>query len=841
VERGFRLFLFLLLLFACVLWWFLPRPARVTRDREGKRTRIVVSVLAGGLERDLQLWRALEAEFERTAPAIDIKMIRGGAERKLDTMIAGGVAPDVIALEPSLFGRYVRSGVLADLTSFLETAPELARDLEEGGDFFRFAADAFRHKGRMWALPAWYVNFFVFYNKDLFDKYGVPYPDSNWDWEGFRRRALALTRDRFGNPVRIPKRNEKGEVERDERGFTVYVPNPRSDGKAVEFGLYYAWWQHGVESFIRQNDGVVIAEAGTAKERVCFSDPRTVEALHFLYDLNWKDGVTPTATRTPGVSPLAKFKTGKLAMYGPFGVFALIDFRQEIKDFAWDVAPPPRGLSGVRASAVIPTGFAITARSRVKEAAFRFLRFLSGRRGLAIAARWPVFIPARRSIALSEKYFLKPGGYPAHPRFMVDDVTARWRDPRTGKERTGYAFIPASASERYEDVYDVINSHLLDLLFYNRWTPREAAARIDREAARVMAWTRAYEGGKGRDARLVLFLVPACALALALAGVGFCLFKFRRLPAPERREALYGYLFISPWLLGFLLLTAGPILFSFALSFCRWSSLGSLREARFIGLDNYLIALRGEDPKFYAAFTATLRYALASVPLGLFFGLGLSLLMNARLRGIRFWRTVYFLPSVVPAVAVAVLCGYLFSPERGWINYVLRGLGFRETPDWFGSTALFLGIPVAMWVFILMSLWTVGGTMIIYLGSLQGIPTELYEAARIDGAGRVRSFFHVTLPLISPILLFNLIMGIIGSFQVFTQAYVLNDGEGGVGDVNLFYVLHLFREAIRRYRFGYGCALAWLLFLVILFLTLSVFRTSRFWVYSEGSRDERTR
>jgi multiple sugar transport system permease protein len=217
-------------------------------------------------------------------------------------------------------------------------------------------------------------------------------------------------------------------------------------------------------------------------------------------------------------------------------------------------------------------------------------------------------------------------------------------------------------------------------------------------------------------------------------------------------------------------------------------------------------------------------------------------------RGIAVFRTLYYVPAILPSVAAAVLWWHLFHQRSGWVNRVLDALNFG---NWLPAAAARLGLqsyPVA-WladptvtplVFVALSLWTVGGSMIIYLAGLQSIPTQLYEAAAIDGAGRRQQLRHVTLPLLSPVIFFNLIMGLIGSFQVFNAAFVLFDGETGPGDSALFYGLHLFREAFFKYRLGYASALAWLLFAIILAMTALVFKSSPLWVHYETTRRRAT-
>jgi multiple sugar transport system permease protein len=220
-------------------------------------------------------------------------------------------------------------------------------------------------------------------------------------------------------------------------------------------------------------------------------------------------------------------------------------------------------------------------------------------------------------------------------------------------------------------------------------------------------------------------------------------------------------------------------------------------------------------------------YSFGSVPLTIVLSMIIAMLLNQRIVGLSYWRTVYFLPSVVSGVAVAMLWSLLFSPQAGLINRTLALVGIQG-PSWLGSPDW------ALPSLILMSLWGVGGGMVLYLAGLQGIPTELYEAAEIDGANAWHRFRNVTIPMMSPVLLFTLVMGVIGSFQVFTQVYVMTGG--GPAKATLVYGLHLYRQAFQSLQMGYGSAMAWLLFLVILVLTGLIFRSSPAWVYFEAER-----
>jgi len=289
---------------------------------------------------------------------------------------------------------------------------------------------------------------------------------------------------------------------------------------------------------------------------------------------------------------------------------------------------------------------------------------------------------------------------------------------------------------------------------------------------------------------------------------------------PAFREASFFYLCVSPWIIGFIVFTAGPLIASILISFTRWDFLS---PSVFIGLKNYQDTLN--DELFFKSFQVTTVYTLLSVPLGLIGGLAVAWLMNQKLRGIAIFRTFLYLPSVIAGVAVALLWQWIFNPNYGLINAMLALIGIHG-PNW---------IYAEDWVipsYVIMSLWNVGAPMIIYLAALQSVPTEIYEASAIDGANALRKFWSITLPLISPVILLNLIIGIINSFQIFTSVYIMT--QGGPNNGSLFFVLYIYRHAFQYFNIGYASALAWILFIVIMIFTLIIFRTSRSWVYYEG-------
>jgi len=295
-----------------------------------------------------------------------------------------------------------------------------------------------------------------------------------------------------------------------------------------------------------------------------------------------------------------------------------------------------------------------------------------------------------------------------------------------------------------------------------------------------------------------------------------------RLSGYRWREVLDGYLAIAPWLVGLLGLVLGPMLGSLVLTFTRWDLFS---PPSWVGLANWHRLL--QDPLVWTSLWNTAYYTFLGVPLTMAVALTGALLLHAPLRLQALFRTAFYLPSVMPAVANAVLWFWIFNPEVGLANSLLR----------------MLGLPGLQWIFdpvtskpslILMNLWTTGNTMIIFLAGLQGIPQSLYEAALVDGAGWWQRFRHVTVPMLSPVILFNLVMGIIGSFQVFTNAYLLTDG--GPAHSTLFTVLYIYQLGFERFDMGYASTVAWLLFVVILAFTLLQLRLSNQWVYYEGLR-----
>jgi len=294
----------------------------------------------------------------------------------------------------------------------------------------------------------------------------------------------------------------------------------------------------------------------------------------------------------------------------------------------------------------------------------------------------------------------------------------------------------------------------------------------------------------------------------------------------QAKRSLWGYLFLLPWLLGLIIFIIGPILASFVLSFTAYDVISA---PTFIGLENYRKAFTGDD-LFWPSLGRTFEFAIAVVPLGILGSLGLAMLLNRGMHGTNIFRTVFFIPSLTPAAALALLWLWLFHPTIGPINMALAIIGLPG-PGWLTDSHW------ALPALIIISLWaTVGGnTMLIFLAGLQGVPQSLVEAAELDGAGRWAKFRHVTLPMISPTMLFNLILGVIGALKVFTLAFVATNG--GPSYATWFFALHIYQQAFAYFKMGYGSALAWIFVILLLIFTTAQLRLSRRWVYYAGGSE----
>ena len=302
--------------------------------------------------------------------------------------------------------------------------------------------------------------------------------------------------------------------------------------------------------------------------------------------------------------------------------------------------------------------------------------------------------------------------------------------------------------------------------------------------------------------------------------------RVKRVVSVSQRETRWGYVFLSPWIIGFLVFTLLPMLASLVFSVTNYNPIHP-DQLRFIGLANYT-RLFG-DAVVLKAVGVTLRFAAISLPLSIVIPLGLAALVNSKnLFAKNIFRTLFYMPYMIPVVAGVMIWGGILNSDSGWLNYILKAVFGIEGPAWLTSET---------WVvpaLVIMGFWGYGNAMLTMLAGMQNVPTELYEAATVDGANPVQKFFSITVPMITPIIFYNLVLALIGSFQYFTQAYIIGNGRGDPNNATLFYNLYLYKTAFAHLEMGYGSTLAWAMFVVVLILTIILFQTSKRWVYYAG-------
>ncbi len=294
----------------------------------------------------------------------------------------------------------------------------------------------------------------------------------------------------------------------------------------------------------------------------------------------------------------------------------------------------------------------------------------------------------------------------------------------------------------------------------------------------------------------------------------------------QKRENRHGYLFVMPWIAGFFLFTLIPMIFSAVLSLCEWNIVTGLSTIKFVNFNNYIKLFH--DANFYQSLKVTFKFCLITIPFYQILSLMIAFMLTLDIKWMKSLRLVYFLPTVIPTIAATMIWQRLLAQD-GILNDMLSVFGI-------GGISWLTDRHTALYALMIMGVWGIGNTMIIYLSGLQGVSDELKEAAKIDGAKGYQIFFRITIPMISPTIFFNVVMAVIGSFQYFTQAYVMT--QGGPLKSTLFYNLYLYQNAYKDYKMGYAAAMAWVMFIIIMILTLLVIKSSSFWVYYQNDDEK---
>ena len=732
--------------------------------------------------------------------------------QRLLTAVAGGDPPDIVWFDRFAVGEWAARGAFQPLQPFLE------KDWEKRPDdpftlypeqFFPPCWDEANYHGELYAVPSTTDNRAFFYNQDSLEKYadelvaiGCVDPDDPTKvgpprtWEQLKQSAKVMT-----------EYHGKGRLEK-----VGFIPN---------FGnswLYIYGWLNG---------GRFMSEDGRTCTLNCPEIAGGLVYMTEIYDIMGGAEAVTAFQSTLQTGDLDPFLSGRVAMKidGDWFVNSIANLKRDMR-FGVTLAPAPEGMPRFGWCGgwclVIPGG------ASHPDEAWEFIKYMVSKRAYTIRteamrqvqnAAGNLFIPnisARRDITewAMERYL-----------YNNPEVDEKFKEAKR-------LFVEALPKSKYRPVTPVgmllwnEQVRAMDAGIYKRYYPddikQNAQDALDRGAAAVQAeLDRIFKPKKYPV--LNWWPVVAGYVVLLFAGIAFMYWYFgRKMQARGyfRKEFYAGYGFASPWFIGFLVFGGGPIVFSLFMSFCEYDVLS---PPKFVGLRNYLTMFT-QDKLFYKSLWNTVFMAFG-IPLGMMVSLGIAMLLNYEIKGMAVYRTFFYLPAIMPAVAASILWIWIFNPHEGILNALLAKVGIPG-PAWLQNQ--YWSKPAL----ILMGLWGAGAGMIVWLAGLKGIPKHLYEAAEIDGAGRWRKFWNITVPMLSPYILFNLIMGLIGTFQIFTQAYIMT--QGGPVDSTLFYAYNLFNNAFRYMKMGYASSLAWVLFGIILVLTVIQLRISRYWVHYES-------
>lgn len=583
------------------------------------------------------------------------------------------------------------------------------------------------------------------------------------------------------------------------------------------------------------------AELLSADDRTCTMDNRAgIEALQFMtdcYDALGGIKVAQAFTANLLSGPLDSFLTGKIAMRIDSDEYLkLISAYGPNMSFGVAGAPIPEAMERAGHSHTGWMGgwsYAIPSTAKHKQAAWELMRWLCSVEANQIMTRFE----ASLAHAQGQVYF--PYSHPDKrimrwlSREYVETSPDITQDMRAAHGR----FVELLPDSRHRPVTPVgqllwsEHNRAMQAALRHVRTPEEALGTSRRRTQAALDDYFNPPTGPTVPWRTLVVGYILAVIGLFACFIAYREYKSRGLGGPDRGW-LEGYICVSPWLIGFIVFGAGPIVFSLVISFCRYDV---LNPAVWIGADNYthilgfhtdgsIGRLTPNDPHFWRSLWNT-AYMIVCVPLMIIVGLAMAMLLNTRVKGMALFRTIFYLPAIVPAVAAFLLWLWVFDPVQGLLNRALMAVGVDDPPHWLNDPAW------AKPALIIMGLWAAGGGMIIWLAGLKEIPESLYEAARIDGANRVQQFTQITLPLLSPYIFFNFLMGMIGVFQTFESAYVMTDG--GPADATLFYAYKLFNESFRYLNMGVASAMAWVLFIVVLGITLLQMWLSKKWVHYE--------
>ncbi len=785
---------------AVFLWWLYP--SRDIKTKEGVTELMLWAPGTFFLEME-----PLLKHFEKENPQYKVVIGQAAARdmvadpQRFLCSVAGDMSPDVIMFDRYAVIEWASRGAFQSINEYL-AADQTNLNIAYPVNTNVIVAPALNeviYKGQMYGIPVLAGDRFLYYNKDMFiraglvDKNGDAKPPKNW--KELEEYAVKLT-----------KFDKKGRIK--QLGFGPNFGNS---------WLYMYAWQNGAE--FMSKDGKTCTLNGS----------NVVEALDFMvriYDsLGGAKGVFAFQS-TFQAGTLDPFINDKVAMiiHGDWFMQTIATYKPNMN---FDTAPAPIPEKRIKDGFKPITwmggwSYSIPSVSKNKEGAWKMIRWLSSFKAQKMliaeqaennASQGRTFIPRLSCDKRMNEYSYK-NYVQNNPNLSI---------PLKKAFQLTIDMLPDAKYRPVTPVGQLLwNQHVIayeNAVYHKADSSKES---LD-EATKVVqkALDKIHNPPKGKIIEWKWLIIGYLGI-LVIMVIGIVFYSSRSMSDKGyfRKQWYAGFLCASPWLIGFTIFTGGPILFSIVMSFCHYDI---LNPARWVGLANFKWIFT-EDPLFWTSFWNTI-YMVIGVPIGLVAGLAIALLLDIKLRGMTFYRTLFYMPAIVPAVAASILWIWIFNPTHGLLNNVLSIFGVAG-PSWLQD---------AGWSkpsLIIMGLWGVGGSMIIWLAGLKNIPNHLYEAAEVDGAGAWSKFINITLPMLSPYIFFNLIMGLIGTFQIFSQAYIMT--QGGPMNSTLFYAYHLFNTAFRYLEMGSASAMAWFLFIIVFSLTVFQLWLSKRWVHYGG-------
>jgi ABC-type sugar transport system permease subunit/ABC-type glycerol-3-phosphate transport system substrate-binding protein len=758
----------------------------------------------------LKVIRGILDRFERENPDIRVKLEPypdyNLYHQKMVTQYAANVAPDVAMMDPGHFQALAKRGALLPLNSFFEKDPSF--DIKS---YYKPIVESQSWEGKLYVLPRDIApEGIIYYNKKLFREAGIPYPDGTWTWD-FQERPQLKEKDFLWVMHQLTKLGPDG--------------RPKTYGYLPSGTTLFA-------DMIMYSSGVKPVDDYEHPTKLYYDTPAMHKVYNFVVDLinnkRWMPSQSAVSSQFQS-SAAQLFERSQAAMYQD-GIWTVPDMRRDMPVgssdwFDWDIALAPGFKDGHRGSDTGGSGYCIFSSTPYPNQAWRLTKYMGGPIAMRAMAEAGIAQPAIRKVALSSAWL--PG--PSTPKEQ------QWPHSRIVTDEA----VPYVEFGPTADYWPSVNGVLMariGSIWDGSLTPDEALRKGNDEAQQRLDsliknehlppfnWTEGIV--------IAAFIIVAILVAIYWPD------RNVRYTMREKRENRAAYRFLSPWLIGLAIFTVGPMVLSLLMSTMQWDM---ILPAQFRGVGNFREAFK-DDPTFWPSIRVTLAYTLISTPLGIFVAFLLALLLNQKVKGVPLFRAAYYMPSIASGVASALIARKVFAPDDGLINKLLYSPTFQKFGWWLSGIAgtpkdhvnWFNNEKTAMPALIIFGLWGVGGAMVILLAGLQGIPQFYYEAATVDGANPWQRMRAITAPLLTPSLFFTLVTGFIGSFQIFTQVFVITGGNGGGPNNSLLvYMINLYDAAFQQDRMGYAAALAWVLFFIILMFTLLQMAMSK-WVYYEA-------